>query len=116
MSFRRQVIDFVAAKTKLQDIEDNIEQEKIITPLDWQRDFNVHNGAVFNLSHALNQMFYFRPHNRSEELENCYITGGGTHPGSGLPNICISSVITSEQLIRDDTGDRKWSFSGKSYL
>ncbi|MBF0517922.1 MAG: phytoene desaturase, partial [Nitrospirae bacterium] len=90
--FRRQVIDFVASKTQLKDIEGHIEQEKIITPQDWQVDFNVYNGAVFNLSHNLNQMFYFRPHNRSEELANCYITGGGTHPGSGLPNICISSV------------------------
>ncbi|KWT91811.1 phytoene desaturase family protein [Candidatus Magnetominusculus xianensis] len=114
--FRRQVLDFISAKTELKDIESSIEQEKIVTPLDWERDFNVYNGAVFNLSHDLNQMFYFRPHNRSEELSNCYITGGGTHPGSGLPNICISSVITSELLIRADSGDRRWRFDNKVYL
>ncbi|MBF0567447.1 MAG: phytoene desaturase [Nitrospirae bacterium] len=114
--FRRQVLDFVTAKTELKDIERHIEQEKIVTPMDWQTAFNVYNGAVFNLSHDLNQMFYFRPHNRSEELSNCYITGGGTHPGSGLPNICISSVITSELLIRDDTGNQQWRFDNKKYL
>ncbi|MBF0488506.1 MAG: phytoene desaturase [Nitrospirae bacterium] len=114
--FRRQVLDFIAANTELKDIGRYIEEEKIITPQDWERDFNVYKGAVFNLNHDLNQMFYFRPHNRSEELSNCYITGGGTHPGSGLPNICISSVITSELLIRDDTGDRQWRFDNKMYL
>ncbi len=114
--FRQEVLDFIAAKTELKDIERHIEQERIITPQDWQRDFNIYNGAVFNLSHDLNQMFYFRPHNRSEELSNCYIVGGGTHPGSGLPNICISSVITSELLIRDDTGDPRWGFNKKVYL
>ncbi|MBF0338421.1 MAG: phytoene desaturase [Nitrospirae bacterium] len=101
--FRNQVLDFIAGKTGMTDIERHIEVEKIVTPHDWKRDFNVYNGAVFNLSHDLAQMFYFRPHSRSQELSNCYIVGGGTHPGSGLPNICISSIIASEQLIMDDT-------------
>ncbi|MBF0606450.1 MAG: phytoene desaturase family protein [Candidatus Magnetobacterium sp. LHC-1] len=112
--FRNQVLDFIVRQTGMTDIKDHIEVEKIITPHDWQSDFNIYNGAVFNLSHDLGQMFYFRPHNRSEELSNCYIVGGGTHPGSGLPNICISSVITSEQLIRDDTGNNRWAFKKTS--
>ncbi|MBF0537844.1 MAG: phytoene desaturase, partial [Nitrospirae bacterium] len=113
--FRKQVLDFIVKKTGMTDIEQHIEVEKIMTPHNWESDLNVYNGAVFNLSHDLGQMFWFRPHNRSEELSNCYIVGGGTHPGSGLPNICISSVITSEQLIRDDTGDRRWAFE-KTHL
>lgn len=116
LEFRRRVLDFIIANTELKDIEPYIEEEKMITPQDWQRDFNVYNGAVFNLNHDLNQMFYFRPHNRSEELSNCYIAGGGTHPGSGLPNLCISSAITAELLIRDDTGDHQWTFGNKIYL
>ncbi|MBF0344011.1 MAG: phytoene desaturase [Nitrospirae bacterium] len=113
--FRAQVLAFIRKNTELTDIEDHIEVEKTVTPHDWERGFNVYNGAVFNLSHDLNQMFYFRPHNSSEELSNCYIVGGGTHPGSGLPNICISSVIASELLIRDDTGHSGWSFKKRIF-
>jgi phytoene desaturase len=40
-------------------------------------------------------MLYFRPHNRFEELGNCYLVGGGTHPGSGLPTIYLSSMISA---------------------
>ncbi|MBF0520140.1 MAG: phytoene desaturase [Nitrospirae bacterium] len=107
--FRDKVLDNICKKAEIKDIRDHIEVEKIVTPIDWEYGFNTFKGAVFNLSHNLNQMFYFRPHNRSEELSNCYIVGGGTHPGSGLPNICISSIITSELIIRDDLGNRSFN-------
>ncbi len=113
--FRNRVLDLIKTQTELKDLENNIIEEKIMTPDDWVRDFNVYNGAVFNLSHAMNQMFYFRPHNKSEELDNCYIVGGGTHPGSGLPTIYISAVISSELIIKDDTGDKGRCFD-KTWL
>jgi len=40
----------------------------------------------------------FRPHNRFEEVANCYLVGGGTHPGSGLPTIYESARISSNLL------------------
>jgi len=43
-------------------------------------------------------MLYWRPHNRFEELENCYLVGGGTHPGSGLPTIYESARISSNLI------------------
>jgi phytoene desaturase len=45
-------------------------------------------------------MLYFRPHNEFEELRNCYLVGGGTHPGSGLPTIYESGRITANLLSR----------------
>jgi phytoene desaturase len=40
-------------------------------------------------------MLYFRPHNEFEEFKNCFLVGGGTHPGSGLPTIYESARISS---------------------
>jgi phytoene desaturase len=57
-------------------------------------------GATFNLAHTLRQMLYFRPRNRFEELRNCYLTGGGTHPCSGLPTIYESGRITANLISR----------------
>jgi phytoene desaturase len=93
--FRKKVLDAIENRTPMKDISDNIEIEKIISPRDWENDYNVYNGATFNLAHNIRQMLYFRPHNRFEELRNCYLVGGGTHPGSGLPTIYLSSMISA---------------------
>ncbi len=83
--------------------EDKIRYERIVTPADWDSQYNIHLGATFNLAHNLTQMLHFRPHNRFEDLEGVYLVGGGTHPGSGLPVIFESARI-STGLIFDDFG------------
>jgi phytoene desaturase len=45
-------------------------------------------------------MLYWRPHNRFEELNNCYLVGGGTHPGSGLPTIYESARISANLICK----------------
>ena len=74
----------------------------MITPDDWENEKLVYRGAVFNLGHSINQMLYFRPHNAFEEFENCYLAGGGTHPGSGLPTIIESGRISAGLILKRD--------------
>lgn len=92
---RQYAIDGLKNRLNLKDIEENIETERIYSPIEWQNKFNVYKGAVFNLSHKLSQMIWFRPHNKFEEIDNIYLTGGGTHPGSGLPTIWHSGRIAA---------------------
>ena len=82
-------------------IRQRIRYEKMLTPDDWQDDYEIYRGATFNLSHDLTQMLHMRPHNRFEDLEGVYLVGGGTHPGSGLPVIYSSARITSDLLLED---------------
>jgi phytoene desaturase len=82
-------------------VRERIRYEKMITPDDWQDDYEIYRGATFNLSHNLAQMLHMRPHNRFEDLEAVYLVGGGTHPGSGLPVIYSSARITSGLLLED---------------
>ena len=56
-----------------------------------------HNSA-FSLQPTLTQSAWFRPHNRSEDFENLYFVGAGTHPGAGLPGV-LSSAKIAENLI-----------------
>ncbi len=97
-SVREQVLDTLGERLGLTDIREHIEAEKIITPLNWERDENVYKGATFSLAHKFSQMLYWRPHNQFEELDNCYLVGGGTHPGSGLPTIYESARISSNLI------------------
>jgi phytoene desaturase len=85
----------------IQGIEKRIRYERVITPLDWDQEFEIHRGATFNLSHNLGQMLHFRPRNRFEDVDGVYLVGGGTHPGSGLPVIFQSALISSRLLLQD---------------
>ena len=96
-------------KLGLHDIEKRIRFEHMLTPANWAADMNIYRGATFNLAHSLDQMLWFRPRNRFEDLESVYLVGGGTHPGSGLPVIYESAKITS-RLVADDLGaEREWA-------
>ena len=98
VNLRRFTLQNLKERLGLVDIEEQIEQEKIITPAQWEKDYAVYQGAVFNLAHNLGQMTWLRPHNKFEELDNLYLVGGGTHPGSGLPTIYQSGKIVADLI------------------
>jgi phytoene desaturase len=83
------------------DVEKRIRYERVITPADWDRQYEIHKGATFNLAHSLDQMLHLRPHNRFQDLDGVYLVGGGTHPGSGLPVIFESARISTRLLLGD---------------
>lgn len=86
----------------LTDIRSRVRAEVQTTPADWAA-MNINHGATFNLAHNLRQMLHWRPQNRLKGFERLYLVGGGTHPGSGLPTIFLSSQISS-RLACDDAG------------
>ncbi len=99
--FREMVLDAIATRTSAGDLRPHIEVERVITPADWASS-GVYQGATFNLAHTMTQMLYFRPRNKFEELDNCYLVGGGTHPGSGLPTIYHSGLIAANMITERD--------------
>jgi phytoene desaturase len=100
--FRERALDQLE-RIGISGIRSRIRYEKMLTPDDWQEDYEIYRGATFNLSHDLGQMLHMRPHNRFEDVEGMYLVGGGTHPGSGLPVIYSSARITTDLLL-DDLG------------
>ena len=91
------------------DVESRIRYERIVTPADWDTRYEIYRGATFNLAHSLDQMLHLRPRNRFEELDGLYLVGGGTHPGSGLPVIFESALISSRLLLEDLGTQPHWT-------
>jgi phytoene desaturase len=85
----------------LPDLQENIVVEHMIDPLHFRDTLNSHLGSAFSIEPTLTQSAWFRPHNRSEDFENLYFVGAGTHPGAGLPGVLSSSKI-AESLIAGD--------------
>ncbi|MDX9975863.1 MAG: phytoene desaturase family protein, partial [FCB group bacterium] len=99
--YREVVLDAMAKRLGMTDIREHIKAEMVLTPNDWETGYNVYKGATFSLSHSMRQMIYLRPRNKFEELDRCYLVGGGTHPGSGLPTIYESGRIAANLICRE---------------
>ncbi len=82
----------------LPELSQHIVVERMMDPRDFQRRQNSYLGAAFALEPTLLQSAWFRPHNRSEEFENLYFVGAGTHPGAGIPGV-LSSAVILERLV-----------------
>jgi len=96
-AYRDRILDQIETKLGFEGLRDHIVTEMIITPEDWGD--HCYRGAVFNLAHGLDQMLWRRPKNQFDEINNLYLVGGGTHPGSGLPVIYESARISSKLLL-----------------
>ena len=98
--FRKKIIDFLE-DWGLDGLEDSIEVEHAFTPLDFESELNAEAGNAFGIEPVLTQSAYFRPHNRSEEVDNLYFVGAGTHPGAGIPGVMLSAEATMVSITED---------------
>lgn len=94
---RHRALDIMEREMGIEHARKRIVCEQRITPADW-RASNINFGATFNLAHNLGQMLHKRPHHELQGVENVWLVGGGTHPGSGLPVIFLSSQTTAKLL------------------
>ena len=83
----------------LPDLQANIVTEHMIDPVHFRDTLNSHMGAAFSIEPVLTQSAWFRPHNRSEDIDNLYFVGAGTHPGAGLPGVLSSSKIAEDLIV-----------------
>ncbi|MFO7844936.1 MAG: phytoene desaturase [Balneolaceae bacterium] len=82
----------------LPDLQENVVAEHYIDPLHFRDTLNSYKGSAFSVEPILTQSAWFRPHNRSEDVDDLYFVGAGTHPGAGLPGV-LSSAKIAENLI-----------------
>ncbi|NCX20235.1 MAG: phytoene desaturase [Rhodobacteraceae bacterium] len=79
---------------------EKIAAEHVLTPDDFKSRYLSPYGAGFSLEPRIFQSAWFRPHNISEDFENLYLVGAGTHPGAGIPSVVTSSEVLN-QLVPD---------------
>lgn len=97
--YRDRIVRFLQ-ENYLPKLEENIIAEHWIDPLHFEGELNSYLGSAFSFQPVLTQSAWFRPHNRSEDFDNLYFVGAGTHPGAGLPGVLSSSIIV-EDLIQE---------------
>jgi phytoene desaturase len=108
--YRDAIMQFLE-ENYLPDLQANLIAEHYIDPLHFQNTLNSYLGSAFSFQPIFSQSAWFRPHNRSEEFDNLYFVGAGTHPGAGLPG-----VLSSAKIAADLIGEANERFEANSSL
>ncbi len=87
----RQSIAEALERTVLPGLRQHLTTSFVTTPQDFQDRLLSFRGAAFGLEPLLTQSAWFRPHNRSEDVERLYMVGASTHPGAGIPGVLMSA-------------------------
>jgi phytoene desaturase len=95
--YRDAIMNFLE-ENYLPDLQANIVAEHYIDPLHFEGTLNSYLGSAFSVQPTLTQSAWFRPHNRSEDFDNLYFVGAGTHPGAGVPGVLASAKIVDELI------------------
>ena len=95
--YRDRIMNFLE-ENYLPDLQNNIVTEHYIDPTYFRDELNSYLGSAFSVEPILTQSAWFRPHNQSEDFENLYFAGAGTHPGAGLPGVLSSAKIVDNLI------------------
>ena len=87
----RQAVCRRLEETLLPGLSQHVISSHVMTPQNFQDDLLSFKGAAFGLEPLLLQSAWFRPHNRSEDVENLFMVGASTHPGAGVPGVLMSA-------------------------
>ncbi len=89
-AFRQKIEDYLH-NSVLPGLGKHIVTSRLMTPQDFTDRLWSHRGAAFGMEPVLLQSAWFRPHNRSEDVQNLYMVGASTHPGAGVPGVLMSA-------------------------
>lgn len=103
----RQAIARYLHETVMPGFEKEITESFVMTPLDFRDRLLSFRGAAFGPEPLLTQSAWFRPHNRSEDIDRLFMVGASTHPGAGIPGVissakALQSVVPDPYLLMDE--------------
>lgn len=82
----------------LPNLRQHVVSSKVTTPQDFQDRLWSYKGAGFGLEPILVQSAWFRPHNRSEDVDGLFMVGASSQPGAGVPSVLMSAKML-EQVV-----------------
>ncbi|MBI0446248.1 phytoene desaturase family protein [Deinococcus sp. DB0503] len=97
------VLAFLDERGYIPGLRERLTYLDFITPDYFEGTLDSYLGNAFGPEPILAQSAYFRPHNRSEDVQNLYLVGAGVQPGAGTPSVMMSAKMTA-RLIAEDFG------------
>jgi phytoene desaturase len=95
--YRDAIMNFLEERY-LPGLSEHLVTERMIDPRYFRDTLASFQGSAFSVEPILTQSAWFRPHNRSEDVDGLYLVGAGTHPGAGLPGVLSSAKIADDMV------------------
>ncbi|HMN23785.1 MAG TPA: phytoene desaturase family protein [Ignavibacteriaceae bacterium] len=83
------------------NIEQFIEFEKVMSPVDIQNKTGSYRGSIYGISSNDKFAAFMRQSNKSKTVKNLYFCGGSAHPGGGIPLVILSGKIVSDIIKKE---------------
>ena len=84
------------------EIDAWIREEKILTPVDIERDTGSTFGSLYGIASHSSVSAFLRHPNRSRRISGLYFAGGSVHPGGGMPLALLSGVLVADLAERHE--------------
>ena len=95
------VLSFLDNEGYIPGLQENLVHSEFITPDYFENTLNSHLGNSFGVEPKLIHSAFFRPHNRSEDINGLYLVGASSQPGAGTPSVMMSAKMTARALASD---------------
>jgi phytoene desaturase len=100
-AFRDKMVAKIKTIPGFEQFDQSIEVEKIMTPKDWEVQFNLQYAATFGFKPILFQSNFFRPQVKALKVKHLYFAGTSTHPGAGIPIVMKSAKIAVDTIMNE---------------
>lgn len=98
------ILERLETRFGLEGLRRHVRVRRHFTPADFETRYLAHRGSLYGFaSHGVRAAFQ-RPAMRPPGTEGFYFVGGSTHPGGGLPLVCLSGRMAADHLLRQLPG------------
>jgi phytoene desaturase len=91
-NYQELVINYLEKKA-LPGLRECMRSVSYVTPEYHRDELNALHGTGFSIQPTLGQSAFLRFHNKSDDIDNLFFVGAGTHPGAGLPGVLCSAKV-----------------------
>lgn len=99
--FRDKMVTRIKTIPGFEQFDQSIEVEKMMSPKDWETQFNLQYAATFGFKPILFQSNFFRPQVKALKVKQLYFAGTSTHPGAGIPIVMKAAKIAVETILKE---------------
>ncbi len=79
------------------------------TPVDFAGRYLAHRGSLYGFASHGPWAAFQRPGLQPRGMRNFYFVGGSTHPGGGLPLVCLSAQMVAAKILRGVPGSSRFA-------
>ena len=99
-SYGDRILERLETRFGLDGLRAHVRVRQHFTPADFQTRYLAHRGSLYGFaSHGVRAAFQ-RPAMQPRGMDNFYFVGGSTHPGGGLPLVCLGGQMVADRILR----------------